>query len=167
MLRRMHELSIKVPVDDTHTGSSRCLWTSTASATPMTMSRWTTTASRKSRGKSAAGVAYPEAGYKMNSLRYQDIMAIETQGRVTARANWHPGNGGRGVRCSTPDSAQIDAVKQGDDPIGVVRDSKAIIDTNFEVLHVIGSATRGPQGKKVYEVHEQPLTPEPALIRRG
>jgi len=47
--------------------------------------------------------------------------------------------------------AQIDAVKQGDDPIGVVRDSKAIIDTNFEVLHVIGSATRGPQGKKVYE----------------
>jgi len=152
MLRRMHELSIKVPVDDTHTRKFALFVDINGKVDADDQEPVDYFVFPQEQGKSAAGVAYPEAGYKMNSLRYQDIMAIETQGRVTARANWHPGTADRGVAMfDRLILAQMDVVKQGDDPIGLVQDSSAVLDTNFEVLHEIGSETRGPQGVRVYE----------------
>jgi 5,5'-dehydrodivanillate O-demethylase oxygenase subunit len=152
MLRRMQELSIKIPVDDTHTKKFVIIvdqheTPGASNDEPVDYYMFP-----QEQGKSAAGVAYPEATYKMTSLRYQDIMAIETQGRVTNRANWHPGTRDGGVAMyDRMILREMDRVKEGHNPLGVIRDPDHIVDTNFEVLHVIGGSTRGPQGVLVYE----------------
>jgi 5,5'-dehydrodivanillate O-demethylase len=156
----MHELSIKVPVDDTHTRKYALFVNLNGRLDQEDEEAPDYYVFPPEQGKSAAGRAYPEATYRMTSLRYQDIMAIETQGRVTARQNWHPGTADRGVAMfDRLILTQMDVVKAGDDPIGVFRDPSTVIDTNFEVLHVIGSATRGPQG---ILVHQRSRIPAPA-----
>jgi hypothetical protein len=101
-------------------------------------------------GKSGVG-AYPSVGYQMNKLRYQDIMAIETQGLISPREAWHPATGDRGVVLyERMLLREMDRVAAGHDPVGVTRDPNVVIDTNFEFYRHAGGSTTGPQGDKVY-----------------
>jgi 5,5'-dehydrodivanillate O-demethylase len=163
MLRRMHELSIKVAVDDTHTKKFALFVDMHSEDQPSDDPADAPDyfVFPQEQGKGAAGKAYPDTTYKMNSLRYQDIMAIETQGIFTARQNWHPGTADKGVAMyDRMILREMDRVRDGHDPIGVVRDSDQYVDTNFEILHEIGGTTRGPQGIRVHERRKR--TPAPA-----
>jgi hypothetical protein len=59
----------------------------------------------------------------MDKLRFQDIMAMETQGAITDRTVERLGSADRGVVLFREMlKREIDKVQQGLDPIGVVRD---------------------------------------------
>jgi 5,5'-dehydrodivanillate O-demethylase len=153
MLRRITELSIKVPIDDSHTRKfvvfvepERNGHETGAEQEPVDYY-----VMPPEDGKSGQG-HYPDVQYRMNRLRYQDIMAIETQGLVSPRHNWHPGTGDRGVVLfERMLLREMDRIREpGYDPVGVIRDSNHVIDTNFEFYRHAGGTTTGPQGIKVY-----------------
>jgi len=152
MLRRITELSIKVPVDDTHTRKfivfverEKNGHRDGAEQAPVDYY-----VMQPDDGKSAPG-KYPDVTYRMDRLRYQDMMAIESQGVVSPRHNWHPATGDRGVAMfERMILREIDRVQQGHDPVGVTRDPNEVIDTNFEFFRHAGGTTTGPQGVKVY-----------------
>lgn len=69
----------------------------------------------------------------MNELGYQDIMAIETQGPIAPRRDWHPGTADRGiVMFERMLLREMERVQQGLDPIAVIRDPGQVIDTSYE-----------------------------------
>ncbi len=161
MLRRMCELSIKVPIDDHRTKKFALFVDIAKKAHDQDDEGADYYVFPQEQGKSAALTPYPEATYKMTSLRYQDVMAIETQGQVTVRDNWHPGTADVGVAMfDRMIMREMDRVRDGADPLGLFRDSDRVIDTNLEILHVIGGQTGGPQGKLV---HSRKHTPTPEL----
>ncbi|MFI5266757.1 MAG: hypothetical protein ACHQ7M_05195, partial [Chloroflexota bacterium] len=62
----------------------------------------------------------------------QDHMAWETQGPIADRTTEHLSYSDRGVHMLRElTKEQIERVRQGLDPMGVVRDSKDMIDTNL------------------------------------
>jgi 5,5'-dehydrodivanillate O-demethylase oxygenase subunit len=74
-------------------------------------------------GKTPPDKAYPDAHYRMDVLRFQDVMAIETQGPIHDRQNERLGTADRGVVLLREMlKREIEKVQQGLDPIGVVRD---------------------------------------------
>jgi 5,5'-dehydrodivanillate O-demethylase oxygenase subunit len=109
-----HNLQIRVPVDDHHTQVFR------VNFVPSDAER------------SPAGVPVPfrfsqlKTGpreYKMNMVSAQDSMAWETQGYLTDRAAEHLGVGDEGIIVLRKLlKEQIERVKQGLEPMGLIRD---------------------------------------------
>jgi 5,5'-dehydrodivanillate O-demethylase len=61
--------------------------------------------------------------YRMEHVLVQDAMAWESQGSTTDRTQEHLGAADEGIILLRKLlSEQIDAVRQGDDPLGVIRD---------------------------------------------
>ncbi|MBM2809952.1 MAG: Rieske (2Fe-2S) domain protein [Chloroflexi bacterium] len=127
--RIYNQLSIKVPLDDTHTrqyhievappdgpdehsglnGSNRDI-------------RYVAD-NGAAEGKSPPQAAHPFARYRMDRLRFQDFMALETPGPIFDRRGEHLSTSDAGVALlRTMLKREIEKVQQGLDPLGVIRD---------------------------------------------
>ncbi|HZT06194.1 MAG TPA: Rieske 2Fe-2S domain-containing protein [Chloroflexota bacterium] len=152
MLRRITELSIKVPVDDEHTRKFVVFVSAERGGERNgdDLEPADYYVMPPDDGKSAAG-HYPHVDYRMNRLRYQDLMAIETQGTVSDRTEWHLATSDRGVALfERMLLREMDRVRDGHDPVGVTRDPDEVIDTNFEFYRHAGGLLPVPQGVRVY-----------------
>jgi len=138
ILRRMNMLSVKAPADDTHTR------------------RFVVTVKVKREGVNGSGrpgqyhavlaeaktppdAPYPEARYQTNKLPYQDMMAIESQGKVSPRESWHLGTKDDGVAMyDRMILREIDKVAAGLEPLGAGEQAREVVDTNFAAVHAVG-----------------------------
>jgi 5,5'-dehydrodivanillate O-demethylase len=135
MLRRMNTVSMKVPVDDFHTKK----FAVSVRLSPESQNGEEADYRKKVpdlEAKSPPYAAYPEARYSMSRLFYQDTMAIETQGRTSAREAWHLGTRDGGVTMfDRMILREIDNVEHGLEPLGA---GEAFIDTNLASVQLVG-----------------------------
>jgi 5,5'-dehydrodivanillate O-demethylase len=109
-----HNLQIRVPIDDHHTQVFR------ANFVPSETERTTADASVPYR---FTPLKTGPREYRMDMVPAQDSMAWETQGLVTDRASEHLGVGDEGViELRKLLKEQIERVRHGLDPIGIIRD---------------------------------------------
>jgi 5,5'-dehydrodivanillate O-demethylase len=109
-----HNLQIRVPVDDHHTQVFR------VNFLPMESERSPADAPVPMR---LVQLKTGPREYKMNMIPAQDSMAWETQGALTDRAREHLGVGDEGIiELRKLLREQIECVRQGRDPIGVIRE---------------------------------------------
>lgn len=109
-----HNLQIRVPIDDHHTQVYR------VNFVPCDSERSPADAAVPLRFSALKTGPHQ---YKMNMVSAQDSMAWETQGMLTDRSQEHLGVGDEGVIALRKLlREQIDRVRQGLDPIGVIRD---------------------------------------------
>jgi 5,5'-dehydrodivanillate O-demethylase len=134
MLRRVNQVQIHVPIDDTHTRTFKLhFWYKRDGYDPdADQEPVDYYVIQAGQGKGGAG-AHPEVRYFMDQLTGQDVMAIETQGGIAPRTDWRVATGDRGVVLfDRMLLREMDRVQEGLDPFGVVRDPNQVIDTNFE-----------------------------------
>jgi 5,5'-dehydrodivanillate O-demethylase len=138
--RIYNHMSIKVPVDDTHTMRFTLFVDLQLDRPPAerVASRAAGTVAvlpERELGKSAPGLVHPDATYRMDKLPFQDLMALETQGPIAPRENEHLATGDRGlVLLRNLLKREIEKVQQGLDPIGVIRDpARDLIDTYIDI----------------------------------
>jgi 5,5'-dehydrodivanillate O-demethylase len=153
-LRRVNSLVIHVPIDDTHTRKF-VVFLSTEKPIgddPLADEPVDYYIMPPEDGKSGVG-HYPDVRYQANKLRFQDVMAIETQGTIADRTAWHPGTADRGVALfERMVLREMDRVQTGFDPIGVSRDPNLVVDTKYEAFRAVGGVPPQPaQGIRVYE----------------
>ena len=114
-----HYIQYRVPVDDTHTLFFEVYFIESGngvSADPLA----DPPVEYASYHKSSDGV------YRMDKVWMQDYMAWETAGPIYDRTREHLATGDKGVLVFRKLlKSQIDKVKRGRDPLGVVRDAKA------------------------------------------
>src|SRR5262249_18589503 len=109
-----HNLQIRVPLDDTHTQVYRV--------------NFIPTATEKSPANRDPPYEYrplkdPDGNYYMDVVSAQDSMAWETQGAITDRTQEHLGVGDRGIVLFRKLlKEQIEIVRNGGEPMGVIRD---------------------------------------------
>src|SRR5215472_19341227 len=109
-----HNIQIRVPLDDTHTQVYRV--------------NFLPSATERSPADEDPPYEYrplktPEGEYFMDIVSAQDSMAWETQGPITDRTQEHIGVGDRGiVLLRKLIREQIEIVRNGGDPMGVIRD---------------------------------------------
>ncbi|MBM2809951.1 MAG: Rieske (2Fe-2S) domain protein, partial [Chloroflexi bacterium] len=128
-LRIYNQLSVKVPIDDTHTRQYHMAVDLGQSGAPTTHSfkgpngEIEFTTELASDAKTTPDAVHPFATYQMDKLRFQDFMALETQGPIAARESEHLATSDRGIMLlRTILMREIEKVQQGLDPIGVIRD---------------------------------------------
>jgi len=157
-LRRMNQLVINVPMDDTH-----CF------KFDVFVEEWKTKdANGSGRGhqndviehyvltnadaKLPPDEHYPYYRHRMDRLRLQDFMAVETQGPISPRETWRLGTSDRGLALFwSVLSREVEKVAQGIDPIGVIRDpAQAYLDTKFDAAHDLAARSAWPDGVLVY-----------------
>jgi 5,5'-dehydrodivanillate O-demethylase len=109
-------MHFRVPVDDTHTQIFRCQYTPSEDGSPV--------------HQDGIPISYTpdfkdeEGLYHFKTFGSQDAMAWETQGAVTDRERENLGAADRGVAYFRQMlREQIEAVDNGDDPAGVIRDA--------------------------------------------
>lgn len=72
---------------------------------------------------------FPKHGWPLS----QDVVMWETQGRISDRTKEHLGASDKGiVLLRRAMFENIEKVRRGEDPLGIVRDQDLVIDTNFE-----------------------------------
>ena len=109
-----HNMQIRVPLDDTHTQDYRV--------------NFVPSAGERSPADQDPAYEYcplksPEGEYHMNIVSAQDSMAWETQGPITDRTQEHLGAADRGiVMFRRLLKEQIEIVRGGGEPMGVIRD---------------------------------------------
>ncbi len=141
MLRRMNMLSVKLPVDDTHTKRFAFL----VHLDRGKVDDWGREAADNyifppSEAKTPVGAKYPNVVYNQHQVPFQDIMVIETQGPISVRENWRAGTRDSGVTFFDDIlMREIDKVEQGLDPLALSRDPDYVIDTNIEQIHLVGT----------------------------
>jgi 5,5'-dehydrodivanillate O-demethylase oxygenase subunit len=138
--RIYNHMSIKVPIDDTHTMRFTVfaeLFHDGVQSTPAgNGARFPVAyADERELGKSPAAVIHPYTTYRMDKLPFQDLMALETQGAIAPRENERLSTADRGVVLLRDLMLrEIGRVQQGQDPIGVIRDPDSeFIDTYISV----------------------------------
>jgi hypothetical protein len=138
-LRIYNFFAVKVPIDDTHTQ----LYNIYVDAPDGPDSPASTRAEREieylmaanaDAAKRPADAVHPAARYRMDRLRFQDTMALETQGPVADRTAERLATSDRGiVVLRSMLLREIERMQQGLDPVGVIRDpNHAPIDTHFQ-----------------------------------
>ncbi|HZT06551.1 MAG TPA: Rieske 2Fe-2S domain-containing protein [Chloroflexota bacterium] len=141
MLRRMNMLSIKLPVDDTHTKRFAFL----VYLDRGKVDDWGAHIAEKyifppSEAKVPVHGTYPNVRYNQHQVPFQDIMVIESQGPVSPRETWRAGTRDSGVTfLDDVLMREIDKVERGLDPLGLVRDPNVVIDTNIEHTKLVGT----------------------------
>jgi 5,5'-dehydrodivanillate O-demethylase len=142
--RLLNHISVKVPIDDTHTRNYRIfvdpkVFESTATNGARSASNGAIGyyVESTAEGKSPADASYPFATYRMDQLRFQDFMVLETQGPIASREQEHLATSDFGVVLLRRIlKREIEKVQRGLDPIGVVRNPEGcVIDTHTETLH--------------------------------
>jgi 5,5'-dehydrodivanillate O-demethylase oxygenase subunit len=133
-----HNMQIRVPLDDTHTQVYRVNFVPSATE-------------RSPAGEDPPHeyrpLKTPEGEFYMDLVSGQDSMAWETQGPITDRTQEHIGVGDRGiVLLRKLIREQIDIVRNGGDPIGVIRDPARNEIIEFDVINeMIGLYRSTPQ----------------------
>jgi 5,5'-dehydrodivanillate O-demethylase oxygenase subunit len=122
-----HNLQIRVPVDDTHTQIYVVYFTPTdTDLSPADGDvPWEFFPIRDEQGQ-----------YRLEHVLVQDAMAWETQGAITDRTQEHLGVGDEGIiifRKLLHD--QIDRVRKGGEPLGVIRDPQLNRIIEFDVIN--------------------------------
>jgi 5,5'-dehydrodivanillate O-demethylase len=143
--RYRHNLQIRVPRDDTHTQVYRV--------------NFIPSATERSPADQDPPYEYrplksPEGEYYMDIVSAQDAMAWETQGAIENRVLEHLGHGDRGiVMFRRLLKQQMDIVRDGGDPMGIIRDPAKNKIIEFDVIN----ETIGLYRSKVErdEVHAQ------------
>jgi 5,5'-dehydrodivanillate O-demethylase len=122
-----HNLQIRVPVDDRHTQVFRVNFvpSKTESAPPEVPVSWRFTALKNGPRE-----------YKMNMVPAQDSMAWETQGAITDRTEERLGAGDEGIiMLRKLLREQIEIVRRGGEPMGLVRDPEKNRMIELEVVN--------------------------------
>jgi 5,5'-dehydrodivanillate O-demethylase len=122
-----HNLQIRVPVDDTHTQVYVVYFEPNES-------------DRSPADGNAPWEYFPvhddNGEYRLDQVLVQDSMAWETQGPITDRTQEHLGVGDEGIILLRKIlREQIEIVKTGGDPLGIVRDSSKNRLIEFEVIN--------------------------------
>lgn len=123
----LHNLQIRVPVDDAHTQVFVVYFTpNDADKTPADGDTpWEYFPIRDENGE-----------YRLTEVLVQDAMAWETQGAPTDRTQEHLGVGDEGIILLRKIlREQIEIVRNGGDPLGIVRDATTNSLIEFEVLN--------------------------------
>jgi 5,5'-dehydrodivanillate O-demethylase oxygenase subunit len=125
-LRYVHDMDFRTPVDDTHTMEYRVVFL--PSSTHM------------SADEDPPFEVCPfkdEAGnYRLQFIPAQDMMAWEAQGGVVDRTQEHLAASDRGLTMLRKlVREQIEVVRNGGDPIGVIRDPAKNVRIDFDVVH--------------------------------
>jgi hypothetical protein len=126
--RIYNQLSIKVPLDDTHTrqyhievevpDESESAGSSRAPAAIRYLAD-----NSAAEGKSHPNATHPVSRYRMDRLRFQDFMALETPGPIFDRRGEHLATSDQGVMLLRKMLLrEMENVQRGLDPIGVIRD---------------------------------------------
>ena len=153
MLRRVNQVQIHSPIDDTHTRTFKLYFTDECDRARADGQGAVDYYKLQSpgEGKLSAG-SYPDARYSIAKLTSQDVMAIETQGGFAPRHNWRLGTSDRGVMLyERMLQREMERVQQGHDPVGVVRDPSEIIDTNYAAFVQMKTGTQSShEGLQVY-----------------
>jgi hypothetical protein len=138
-------MTIKVPIDDTHTRRYSVVVDLVGDSSPERVSpggsygtpigsNGTIEYSIDSVGKSPPDAIHPFATYRMDQLLFQDFTVLETQGSIAAREHEHLATSDRGVALlRTILKREIEKVQRGLDPIGVIRDpGQDLVDTYIQ-----------------------------------
>jgi 5,5'-dehydrodivanillate O-demethylase len=123
----LHNLQIRVPVDDAHTQVFVVYFTpnDTDKSPAEGDTPWEYFPIRDENGE-----------YRLTEVLVQDAMAWETQGAPTDRTQEHLGVGDEGIILLRKIlREQIEIVRSGGEPLGVVRDAKKNQLIEFEVLN--------------------------------
>lgn len=123
----LHNVQIRVPVDDAHTQVFVVYFTpNDADKSPADGDTpWEYFPIRDENGE-----------YRLTEVLVQDAMAWETQGAPTDRTQEHLGVGDEGIILLRKVlREQIEIVRNGGDPLGIVRDAKKNSLIEFEVLN--------------------------------
>jgi 5,5'-dehydrodivanillate O-demethylase len=140
--RYRHNIQIRVPLDDTHTQVYRV--------------NFIPSATERSPADQDPPYEYrplknPEGEYYLDIVSAQDAMAWETQGPIEDRLMEHLGYGDRGiVMFRRLLMEQINIVRAGGEPMGIIRDPTKNQIINFDVVNEMIGLYR-PTGK----VHAQ------------
>jgi len=122
-----HNIQIRVPLDDTHTQVYR------VNFIPSNIDR---SPIDEDPPYEYRPLKSPEGEYYMDVVSAQDSMAWETQGPITDRTQEHLGAGDRGiVMFRRLLKEQIEIVKNGGDPMGVIRDPEKNKLIFFDVIN--------------------------------
>jgi 5,5'-dehydrodivanillate O-demethylase len=133
--RFRHDLQIRVPVDDTHTQVYRV--------------NFVADDTQRSPADGDAAFEFSELKkgarqYDMKKVSAQDAMAWETQGAITDRNQEHLGAADEGVILLRKLlREQIQAVQNGLDPVGVIRDPEKNCLIEFDVVNERIGLSRG------------------------
>ena len=122
-----HNLQIRVPVDDTHTQIFVVFFTPTETdfSPAAGDAPWEYFPIRDEKGE-----------YRLEHVLVQDAMAWETQGTITDRTQEHLGVGDEGIIFFRKLlHEQIELVKRGGEPLGIVRDPDKNRIIEFDVIN--------------------------------
>jgi 5,5'-dehydrodivanillate O-demethylase len=154
MLRRVNQIQIHAPIDDTHTRTYKLYFLGQRNGYDLDRDQEPVDYFvLQDEGKRGSGTyPNPNVHYRMERLTGQDVMAIETQGGLAARNEWHLATGDRGVVLyERMLQREMERVQDGHDPVGVVRDPDQVIDTHYEAfLQLVGSLQNTREGLQVY-----------------
>jgi 5,5'-dehydrodivanillate O-demethylase len=125
-LRYVHDMDFRTPIDDTHTMEYRMCFVPSKNRTPA----GDDPPFENSPFKDENG------NYRLDLIPAQDALAWESQGALTDRSREHLGAADRGViMLRKLIREQIDVVKAGQDPLGVIRDPAKNVMIAFDVVH--------------------------------
>jgi 5,5'-dehydrodivanillate O-demethylase oxygenase subunit len=132
--RLLNHVSVKVPIDDTHTRNFRVFVDVAGTRPPDEPVDFYVESTAEA--KRPANAMHPVARYSMAQLRFQDFTVLETQGPIAPRESERLASSDKGVvLLRTVLLREIEKVRAGADPIGVIRDpARAIVDTHTETL---------------------------------
>ena len=138
----LHNMQLRLPVDDTHTLQYQVNF----------MPSRTT---RSNPDHDDAPFEYcelrtPQGDYNMNVVTAQDALAWESQGALTDRSQEHLGFSDRGIAMLRKLlKEQIELVREGKEPIGIIRDPQKNevidLDTFHEAYGLYRSEARTPE----------------------
>ncbi|HLY67622.1 MAG TPA: Rieske 2Fe-2S domain-containing protein, partial [Chloroflexota bacterium] len=133
ILRQGMATQIRVPIDDTHTNHIDVIFEATLDGSEPDDEPEDPPVEYLKPYRDPSDKLHPEAKYVMYSVRSQDHMAWETQGRIADRTEEHLSYSDRGVHMLRKMTLeQIERVQRGLDPMGIIRDpNHDMIDTNL------------------------------------
>ncbi len=148
ILRQGNATQIRVPIDDTHTKVFFVRFYATADGKAVEENENLPVEYVKPY-KNPPEALHPFTKFRMDAVQAQDHMAWETQGPIADRTRERLTSSDRGiVMLRQIMKREMDKVRQGLDPLGVIRDpSHAVIDTNLMESIKQAAQSRAPEVK--------------------
>ena len=144
ILRQGYSTQIRVPIDDTHTAHIHVIFEPHAGNGRDSAETSDPPVEYLAPYKDPPDARHPEAKFILRSVLAQDHMAWETQGPIADRTTEHLSYSDRGIHLfRNLTFEQIQRVKDGLDPMGVIRDpNHPMIDTNIDESTKVEGADR-------------------------
>jgi 5,5'-dehydrodivanillate O-demethylase oxygenase subunit len=124
----LHNMQLRLPIDDTHTLQYQ------VNFIPSSMT--TSTPDQDDVPFELCKLKTPQGLYNMNVVTAQDALAWESQGALTDRSQEHLGVSDRGIAMLRKLlKEQIELVRDGGDPIGIIRDPEKNKIVDLDTFH--------------------------------